>query len=117
MRFVLFLILEAHLYIICIILVSYVIERVTGLKLIIDAFFDEEKEEDIANGAASFNSIGYFTISLIVFLYHLYIKKTELGANAFWKWLLIMLPLTIIFRILYYRWQGKKSQKQDSIAE
>lgn len=111
MKYILFLILEAHLYIVCIILASYVIEKITNLKLLIDDF-KWEKSEYMAKGSAGLFSTLYFLISLAVLLFHVHGKKDAPEDYAFWKWLIIMIPLTVIFRILYYKFQAKDPNKE-----
>lgn len=106
MKYILSLILEAHLYIVCIILASYIIEKTTNLKLLIDSF-KWKKSDYMAKGGADFYAFLYFVISLMVLLYHVYSKKDAPEDYAFWKWLIIMLPLTILLRILYYNCQQK----------
>jgi hypothetical protein len=111
MKYVLFLIIEAHLYIICIVLVSYILEKVTNLKLLVDNF-RWEKSDYMAKGAAGFQSTLYFLASMCVLLYHVYIKGDAPEEFAFWKWLIIMAPLTILFRVLQYQFQVKDPTRE-----
>ena len=111
MRFILLIIIEAHLYMLCTILASYVVERITGLKLLIE-HFKWKKSNDMARGSAGLHSILYFMFSLGVMIYHVYIRESASVEYTFWKWLAIMLPLTVLFGFQYYRLQGRDPSKK-----
>ena len=113
MKYVLYIILKAHIYMIYIVVSSFVLEEITRhrLKLLIYNF-KWKKSKEMARGTADFLSSLYFIFSLIFLLYDVYIKKNAPEDYNFWKWLVIMIPLTILFNLLYYKFQAKDPTKK-----
>lgn len=111
MRYVVMIIIEAHLYMIVILLVSYILEKMFKIRLLIDSF-RWKKSDYLAGGAADFYSLLYFLFSLLFLLFDLYVRKTVSENYTFWKWLIIMIPLTILFRICYFKFQGRDPTKK-----
>jgi len=105
------LIIEAHIYMLVITLISYILERIFKLKLLIHDF-KWKKSDSMARGSANILALLYFLISLFVLIYNVYWKKTVSESYTFWKWLIIMIPLTILFRICYYKFQGRDPTKK-----
>ena len=85
-----------------IIFVSYIIESISEWKLFI-TFFRLKKNIDMAHGAANFHALLYFLICFFtVLLDRYYLGNTNV--NFSWvNWFILMLPLTIIFRMLYLK--------------
>lgn len=96
-----------------IVVVSCILEITTKRKLkLLLHDFTWKKSEYMAKGSADLLASLYFIVSLLVLLYNVYIKNNAPENYAFWKWLIIMLPLTIIFRIIYYKFTGKDFSKK-----
>lgn len=110
-KYTISLILKAQGYVLIIIFLSFVIEKITILKLLIHDFF-WEKSDDMAAGSANIISIGYFFVSLFVMIYNVYVKKNAHPEFSFWIWLLIMIPLTVLVRFLYYHLQARDPTKK-----
>jgi len=111
MKYVLKIILDTHLLMLLIVLISYIIEKITWFKLLIFDF-TWKKSEYMATGSANLISIMYFILSLIVLLFNVYILRNSPEDYRFWKWLIIMFPLSIIVRFLYYHLQAKDKTKK-----
>jgi hypothetical protein len=65
----------------------------------------------MAEGAANLHSIFYFLISLSVIIYDAYIKDRAPEKFLFGSWILVMIPLTIIFRFAIYFLTAKDPNK------
>lgn len=107
------IIFEAHLYMVVIVLSSYVFEKMFGFKLLIDNF-NWKKSDYQAAGSSDVLSLLYFVVSLIVLLYNVYGRKSAPADYAFWKWLIIIIPLTVLFRVWYNKNQGRDPTKKNS---
>jgi hypothetical protein len=73
--------------------------------------FKWEKSIYIAKGAADFHALLYFLISLCIVLYDSYYKHKAPQNFLFGSWILIMIPLAIIFRFAYYFLTSKNPDK------
>lgn len=113
MKYVIWVIIRSHVYILFIFLGSCIFEILTKrkLKLILDDL-TWKKSKEMASGSADVFASLYFVISLLVLLYNVYIKHNAPTDYRFWKWLVIMVPLTVIFRKLYYKLQAKDPKKK-----
>ena len=115
MTYVLIIIVKTHCYLLLLLVLSALIEYSTRFKLLVRMFL-WKKNEYAAGGASDFHAVLYFIFSLMVLLYNVYIKKNAPADYSLWKWLIIMIPLTIIFHRLYDKFQGKKSnQNKNSV--
>jgi hypothetical protein len=99
------LLIKSHFYITIIVLVVYAIERITG-KLILYQWFKYKKDIKSAEGSADREALLYFLFNLGFSIYKAYIKKDILEDFSLVIWLLIIIPLAIIFRKLYHKYQG-----------
>jgi len=102
MKYILIEILQGHLVIAVVVLISYVIELLTPIKLLI-WMFKMPKNDDMAQGAANFHAFLYFIVCLGTLLYDRYTLDVLPPGYSFWKWLIIIVPLTVIFRMVYYK--------------
>lgn len=107
MEYLFKLFVRAHVILAVIVLSSYILEKVTGLILIVTAFTEEKENRSMAEG-----NTGLFTILYVIYqtgfwIYNVHIRKNATPEYSFWKWLIIVVPLTIVFAILYHRFQGR----------
>ena len=105
-------ILKAQFIVILIIISSYIIESLTTFKLLIWNF-KWKKNNKLATGAADINAILYFIICLGVFLYDKYIAESISEHYSFIDWLILIIPLTIIVRKLYFKYTVKDPDRGD----
>jgi hypothetical protein len=110
--YILGILLKSHLLLIIIVLISQVIEKNTKWKLLIYEF-KYPKNIKSARGSADFHSIIYFVFCLCVLLFSLYNNENIPDSYAFWKWLLIVIPLTILFNKIYYKFTAKDPKRAD----
>jgi hypothetical protein len=114
MEYSIYIIIKGTLFVTLIYLGSYIIEKVTGLRLLIDSF-KWEKSKNNAEGAAGWNGIFvFFLTNLIILLYDLSQHSEPPLSYSIWKWLLIIIPLTILFSIVFYRFTNKDSNREDN---
>ncbi len=113
MIYIIKLIFVAHIYLLLITIVSYIIEKITGLILIVTLFSEPKKNRDEAEGNTGLFTILYFTFLLLFLLYNIYIAKNAPDTYTFWKWLVIVIPLTIIFAIVFHKYQGREPREKD----
>ena len=111
MEYIFLILLKTHLYLICIVLGAYALEKVTSLDLFFWQF-KKKKSKYMAEGSANLSSILYFLFSLFLLLYHVYYKKDAPEDYAFWKWLVIILPLAVLLRYLYFKHTARDPTKE-----
>lgn len=111
MNFTISIILEAHIYMILVVLFSFIVERLFGFKLLIDDF-TWKKSDRMALASANIAAIFYFIISLGTLVYNVYARGNAPEDYSFWQWLLIVLPLTVLVRMAYYRLQARDPSKK-----
>ena len=111
MNYLISLVVKTHFYLLVIVLVSFVVERLTNLKLLIHDF-NWKKSDFMAGGSADLLSVIYFLIGLGVLLYDAYYKGNAPESFRFWHWLVIMLPLTVLVRFAYYHLQARDPKKK-----
>lgn len=108
-----FIILKGCLIVFIIYTVSFIVEKVTGLKLLIDNFF-WKKSINMAKGAALNNSIFIFLLTNIIVLI---VDLSKYNKNPeeynFFVWLVLLIFLTIAFGKIYYTFTGKDPNKKD----
>ena len=114
MEYVFKLMIRAHIYLILIILISYVVERITGLILLVKAFSQEKKDKEQAVGVTDLFTFLYSIYLLFFLVYDVYIAKNAKEGFAFWKWLIVVIPLTILFWKFYHKYQGREPGIKDS---
>lgn len=108
MEYIIKVLLRAHIFLLLIVLISYIIEKITGLILIVTAFLEEKKDYNEARGNTGLFTILYFLYLLIFLLYDVYIANHASESYAFWKWLIVVIPLTSLFVILFHKFQGRE---------
>jgi hypothetical protein len=104
------IILKTHLYILVIIIFSYLIEKHSNLKLLFENF-KWKKSNEMAEAGADFHAFLYFLFSLAILIYDGYIKDRAPTNFSFIRWLIIMFILSTIFRYTYYIFTGKDPKK------
>ncbi len=110
MVYVFKLMVRAHVYLVVIVLVSFIIERVTGLFLLVTAFSEKKRNRSQAEGNTGLHTILYFIYLLLFTIYNVYFVKNAPAEYAFWKWLLLSVPLTVTFGIVYHKYQGREPE-------
>ncbi len=114
MEYIFLIIIKGIIVVFVVYLASYIIEKATGFRLLIDNFI-WEKSILRAKGAAGWNSIFvFFLVNLVVLLNDLSTFEIDPDGYAFWKWFALILPLTIIFRIVYFKYTKKNPNKADN---
>ena len=113
MKFVIYTVVHAHVVIFVIILISYIIEKISFWKLFIHRFTYPKNLKN-ATGDADLHAIIYFIICLLTLLYDFYKKRAYIPDDyKLWKWLVIMIPLVVIFQKLYYKFTAKDPDRAD----
>ena len=102
----------ANLIAIGIVLLSYIIEKLTGLKLFIDNY-TWVKSENNAENISIRDTVNYFILNLIVFIYNIYNGKIEFHVIALVTWLLFVGILTQVFYIVHIKYQKVDPNKSD----
>ena len=105
-------ILKAHLLAILIIILSYIIENVTGLKLFID-HFKWKKSVENAKILVNRDSVLFFVLSFSVYMYNVYKGITCGNFYCVVLWLIVMTFLLKMYRRLYNKYQGIDKTKRD----
>ena len=102
MKFILIEIVRGFIWVLIVYAISFIVEKVTGLGLLIWNL-RQKKNRLMAHGAADIAAIVYFIINLIVL--HLDMQKLETTPEgySFIKWLLLVIPVTIIFRMIHFK--------------
>lgn len=106
------LLLESHLYLVGIIAAIYIIERWKG-KFILVRWFRYKKDMKSAIGSADREALLYFLFNLGFAIYKTYITHVTPEKFSIFKWILIIVPLSILFRKLYFKYQGIDQTKKD----
>lgn len=101
---VLFSILKSHLYLIGIIIGSFIIESITGLKLFIDNYLNPKSPKN-ADAVSSRDTFLYFVLNLVVFLYDINTEHIELNFISIFLWFAIIIFLTKYFFRLHKKYQ------------
>ena len=111
MYYVISLVVKTQLYVIGVVLISFLLEKITPFKLLVYDF-TWKKSHLMATGAANNMAILYFLIGLGVLVYDAYYKGNAPESFRFWHWLVIMLPLTVLVRFAYYHLQARDPKKK-----
>jgi len=112
MEFVFISILNGHIIIGIVILVSYIIEKISNWKLLFDAFL-LPKSNRTARAGADFHTLLYFLINLVVHVIELMRFDNVPENYSFWKWLIVMVLLSIGFQKLYFKLTVKNPNRSD----
>ena len=103
---------EANLIAIGIVLFSCIIEKITGLKLFIDNY-KWVKSENNAENISIRDTVNYFILNLIVFIYNIYEGKIEFHVIAIVIWLILVGILVQIFYLIHRKYQKIDPNKSD----
>ena len=104
---------KANLIAIGIVLLSYIIEKLTGLRLFID-HYTWVKSEYNAETLSIRDTVNYLILNLIVFVYYIYLGKIELHVIALVTWLFFIGLLTQIFYSIHRKYQKVDPNKSDN---
>ena len=67
----------------------------------------------MSEGSANINAILLFLICLGTLFFDLNGLESSPEGYAFWKWLIVMLPLTIVYRMIYFRLTPRDLDRDD----
>ena len=104
---------KANLIAIGIVILSYIIEKLTGLKMFID-HYRWIKSENNAETLSIGDTVYYFILNLIVFIYDIYKGEIEFHVISIVTWLLLVGILTQIFYIIHGKYQKVDPNKADN---
>ena len=104
---------KANLIAIGIVILSYIIEKLTGLKMFID-HYRWIKSENNAETLSIRDTVYYFILNLIVFIYDIYKGEIEFHVISIVTWLLLVGILTQIFYIIHGKYQQIDPNKADN---
>ena len=110
---ILFSILKAQLITIGIIVASYLIEKITGLKLLIDHYTWKKSPHNV-EVLSTGDSAYYFIVNLIVFIYDIYSDRIEFKLYNIILWLVLAIFLTIGFYRVHKKYQRIDFFKNDN---
>jgi len=96
-----------------IVLLSFIVEKLTGLKLFIDNY-TWAKSEYNADNISIRDTVNYFILNLIVFIYDIYNGKIEFHVIAIVTWLFLVSILTQLFYIIHDKYQTVDPNKSDN---
>lgn len=112
MRIYIYLLLKSHLCLLILIVITYLIEVITG-KLLLVRWFKYKKDLKSAEGTADREAFLYFMFNIVYVIYKAYIKNDISHGFSFIIWLLIITVLSIVVRKLYFKYQGIDPSKPD----
>ena len=103
---------KSHLFILILLMIIFLIERMTKLKLVFDSF--KWKKSPLNAKAASTRDAGnYFIINLIVFVYDIYNNYVPFNLINCVIWLIILIILTKVFYRIHIKYQAVDPNKAD----
>jgi hypothetical protein len=98
--FILQEVVKGSLIVLLIYIISFALEKITGLNLLIWNL-RQKSNYNMAQGAANIAAIIYFIVNFIVLQVDLDLLEKKPQGYSFILWLIIILPITIIFRMLH----------------
>jgi hypothetical protein len=104
---------KAHLLIVLIIISSFLIEKLTGLKLLIDHYTWKKSSKNrkvLSTGDAGY----YFIINLAVFIYYHYKEDTTDLVTFSIIWFIVISIMTYIFYKIHFKYQKIDPNKSDN---
>ena len=105
-------IVKAHIFIIIILFVTFLLEQLLGLRLFIKPFM-WKKNARKARIYLDGDTFTYFVFNVGVFIYDIIKGNVSYHFIPIIIWLVIMIILTIIFRDFYNKYQGYDPNKAD----
>ncbi len=109
---VFWLFIKSHFIISIVIIISFLLEKLLGLKLLIWNF---KWEKNIKNQIITSQgcTVFYMLINLGFFIYSIIMWHFPFDLNTISIWIIIMFPLVSIFHRMFDKYQGKNSNKGD----
>jgi hypothetical protein len=104
------ILLKSHLVLSIFIFLTFIIELVSG-KYIFVLWFKFKKDLQSAKGTADREAVLYFLYHLLYAVYFRLFENESIQDLNFLYWILIIFILSIIFRLIYYKYQGKDPRK------
>ncbi len=103
---------KANLLVLVLIFLSYILEKTTGIRIVIDNY-KWKKSPRNAFDASNRDSFIYFVVNLLWFIY--YIKKDEIGFTFIniVLWTIIIFFLTKVFFRFHHKYQAIDPNKAD----
>jgi hypothetical protein len=108
-----YIIIKAHIVLIIIILISYILEKLLGLKLLF-SFFKWKKSKKNAEIHLDGHTIFYLLILVLTFVFSEKGKNFKFNMTTISAFILLVIPFLLLFRKLYSKYQGKDFSKSDS---
>jgi len=112
MKMVIFSLLKANIIAVVIILISYVVESSTSLRLLVTRF-KWKKNYKYAEQAANGNSGFYAILCTIVLIIDIKNGIIEFSLLNIFVWFIILVALIIIVKKLYFKFQGIDIAKKE----
>lgn len=109
---IILIIVKAHLIIILILAISYLLEKLIGLKLFI-TFFRWKKSKRNAEIYLNGHTFLYFVVILLTFVFSDKGIYFEYNINTISAFILMVIPLLMIFRKLHSKYQGIDVTRED----
>jgi len=95
-----------------IISVSFIIEKVTGLKLLVSTFYWKKNLYNAKTSAVG-SSVTFFFLNVIVYIYDLIKGYVVFNIFSFIVWLLLIIFLKRLLYRIYYKYQSIDPNKAD----
>ena len=105
-------IVKAHLLILFIIIISFLIEKLTGLRLLIDHYTWIKSKNNI-EVLSTRDSGNYIIINLLVFIYDIYKNSISFNFINIIIWLVLIIILTKVFYRTHKKYQKFDPNKAD----
>lgn len=112
MEFIIKNIILSHIIVIILIFIIYLIELKTPIRSIFYVFKYKKTLEN-ATAFADFFSVVYFVFCLLIHLFSCYSIQKIPDDYSFWIWIIIMLPLAILFNKFLYKFTNKDPNLND----
>lgn len=112
LKIIIYILIKSQLLVFLVILISFIVENLTSLKLFIDHFLWEKSPKNAEIGADGTTGY-YFIFCTSVFGYHIYKGYLEFTFFNIIVWLLVIAPLTGYFRKTYDKYQKIDPNKPD----
>ncbi|MHB2154435.1 hypothetical protein ACX8XN_08550 [Calditrichota bacterium GD2] len=112
MKFIFFVILKGNIVVILSYLISFIIEKISGLALL---WWNlrQKQNYNMARAASDIAAIFYFVINYIILYKELRLYPIDPEGYSFILWLIIIIPLTIGFRKLHLKLKPIDPNKDD----
>ena len=98
MAFAIEVILYAHIFIIIVCVLFYIIEFFSGIGWVVNRLILPNKSDKVIRVQSEFYSLVYFFINLIFIIGYAHINDSAPQNYRFWHWLILIIPLSFAFR-------------------